>query len=109
MLFRKRRPPAALLAKSPLDATGSLPEWEEIMVDYEMMTKGATLQRRGRKVRQFAVMVNGSVRVVTSGDTVDRAVFLALLAAGAVKAPWDGSGPSVIREEEPVNAPETAP
>lgn len=109
MLFRKRRPPAALLAKSPLDTAGSLPEWEEITVDYEMMIKGATLQRRGRKVRQFAVMVNGSVRVVTSGDTVDREVFLALLAAGAVKAPWGDSEPSVIREGESANASETGP
>ncbi len=108
MLFRKRRPPAALRAKSPVDTAGSLPEWEEITVDYDMMTKGATLQRRGKKVRQFAVMVNGHVQVVTSGDTVDREVFLALLAAGAVKAPWDGSEPAVIRAEAPANTSETA-
>ncbi len=92
MLFRKRRMPAALFSKDQMSQDGVMPEWEIITVDFDMMTKGAILQRRGRKIRQFAVMVNGNVRVVTSGETVDRETFMAMVAADAVRAPWAHHG-----------------
>ncbi|HPO13236.1 MAG TPA: hypothetical protein PLI09_07310 [Candidatus Hydrogenedentes bacterium] len=88
MLFRKRRVPHALFSKEQSAQEGAMTEWEIITVEFDMMTKGAILQRRGRKIRQFAVMVNGNVRVVTSGDTVDRETFMAMVAADAVRAPW---------------------
>lgn len=53
-------------------------------IEFDMMKKGAVLQRRGKPIRQFAVTVNMSTRVVTSGDVVDRDTFEALVAAGAV-------------------------
>jgi len=53
-------------------------------IEFDMMKKGAVLQRRGKPIRQFAVTVNMSTRVVTSGDVVDRETFEALVAAGAV-------------------------
>ena len=53
-------------------------------IEFDMLKKGAVLQRRGKPIRQFAVTVNMSTRVVTSGDVVDRETFEALVAAGAV-------------------------
>jgi len=60
-------------------------------IEFDMMKKGAILQRRGKPIRQFAVTVNMSTRVVTSGDVVDRETFEALVAAGAVDRAPDTS------------------
>lgn len=49
-----------------------------------MMLKGSIYQRKTGSVRQYAVTVNGSTRVVTSGEAVDRATYEALLKAGAI-------------------------
>jgi hypothetical protein len=56
-------------------------------IEFEMLKKGAVLQRRGKPIRQFAVTVNMSTRVVTSGEVVDRETYEALVAAGAVDLP----------------------
>lgn len=58
-----------------------------ITIDYEMMLKGSRVVRRGRELRQYLIMVGNSVRLVTSGDTVDRATYDALVAAGVVAPP----------------------
>lgn len=58
-----------------------------------MMTKGSIVKRRRETVRQFGVTVNGSTRLVTSGDTVDAATYNALLAAQALRP-----GPAVSTE-----------
>ena len=71
-------------------------------IDYEMMQKGAVVTRQGRAVRQFAVMIGGSIRLVTSGDTVDQATYDALVAAGAV-APLPEDAPP--EEETPESEP----
>lgn len=49
-----------------------------------MMVKGTVIKRKGREVKQFGVSLKGTVRLVTSGDTVDRETYEALLAAGAI-------------------------
>ncbi|HEO71280.1 MAG TPA: hypothetical protein ENN80_08455 [Candidatus Hydrogenedentes bacterium] len=58
-------------------------------IDFDMMVKGRVIRRRGGAVRQYGVTVNGSTRLVTSGDIVDEDTYKALLAAGAIvpKAP----------------------
>ncbi len=56
-----------------------------VLITDEMMLKGARVPRRGGTVRQFSVMIGGAIRIVTSGDMVDRSIYEALLAKGAVK------------------------
>ncbi len=56
-----------------------------------MMLKGSVHKRRKGPVRQYGVTVNGSTRLVTSGDTVDRETYQALLAAGAIRPATAGS------------------
>ena len=43
--------------------------------------------RRSTKIRQYLVTVRGMPCLVTSGDTVDRATYQALMELGAV-VPW---------------------
>lgn len=80
MLFRKRRRPPHIHTHPSHPA----PAPELYYIDYDMMIKGAKIKRGRRMVRQYAVILDGSVRLVTSGDTVERAVYDALVAAGAV-------------------------
>ncbi len=77
-----RRPPH-------LRGEAEVPEREFYTIDFDMMVKGSIYKRRNGMVRQFGVTVNGSTRLVTSGDVVDRATYRALLQAGAVKVPDD--------------------
>lgn len=62
-------------------------------IEFDMMKKGAVLQRRGKPIRQYAVTVNMTTRVVTSGDVVDRETFEALVAAGVVDRTPDAPAP----------------
>lgn len=93
MLFRKRqkRPPSADFSE--------VPERQQFyFIDFDMMLKGSICKRRKKTVRQFGVTVNGATRLVTSGDTVDRETYQALLAAGAIRpqapAQPEGNAPS---------------
>ncbi|MBN2311114.1 MAG: hypothetical protein JXR94_19210 [Candidatus Hydrogenedentes bacterium] len=54
-------------------------------IPFEAMLKGSVLTRRREQIRQFGLSLRGRVRLVTSGDTVDRETYEALLAAGAVR------------------------
>ena len=54
-------------------------------IDFDMMLKGSIYPRRGGPVRQYGVTVNGSTRLVTSGEMVDEETLRALIAAGAVR------------------------
>ncbi len=72
-----------------------------------MMRKGTVLQRRGKTIKQFAVTVNTATRVVTSGDVVDKAIYDALVSAGAIDpaehdAPPVDDAPAVPAPEVPV-------
>jgi len=65
---------------------------EQFPISYGMMVKGSIAQRRGKPIRQFGVSVNGTTRVVTSGDIVDRTTYEALLEAGAISKPNAAQG-----------------
>jgi len=92
VLFNKRRKPGGPPARTLHYGAEPQRPPEYFHIEREMMLKGAEVPRGGRTVRQFAVMINGSVRVVTSGDTVDRATYDALLAANAI-TPLPGVNP----------------
>jgi hypothetical protein len=64
-------------------------------IHFDMMLKGSLVRRGKGVVRQFGVTVNGSTRLVTSGDTVDLDTYKALLAAGAIRAP---DPPAAVRD-----------
>ncbi len=56
-----------------------------VRIDFDMMLKGSVYDRPSGRVRQFGVTVDGSTRVITSGDFVDRETYDALLKAGAIR------------------------
>jgi hypothetical protein len=58
-----------------------------VRIEYDMMRKGSHVTRRGVETRQYLVSVNGTVRIVNSGDVVDRETYDALVAAGVVAPP----------------------
>jgi hypothetical protein len=95
-----RRPPH-------LRGDADLGEREFYTIDFDMMVKGSIYKRRSGLIRQFGVTVNGATRLVTSGDTVDRATYRALLKAGALRTPEEtpagsrGSGQDARRGGEP--------
>lgn len=83
MLFGKRQKSVA--ARNPVSAsTPAQPDM--FIVEYDRMLKGNKLSRRGRPIRQVAVVVHGTVTLITSGDMVDRKTYEALIAAGALAA-----------------------
>lgn len=53
-------------------------------IEFEKMLKGALVMRRGKPIRQCGVTMDGSTRLVTSGDVVDRDTYEALMAAGVL-------------------------
>jgi len=69
------------------------------------MMKGNKLVRRGKPIRQAAVVVEGTVRLVTSGDKVNRRTYDALIAAGILVAPGL-SVPNGDTDAEPLPDPE---
>ncbi len=92
-MFRRHRKHSGMPPGAVVSAGGSVAESEHYTISYDMMMKGADVLRRGRKVRQFAVMVGGTMHLVTSGDTVDRDTYRALVAAGAVAVPAAAPAP----------------
>jgi len=90
LLFRRRFRAAIPLKFRSSDAPSAEREGQLFRIDFDMMLKGSIYKRRKGAVRQFGVTVNGSTRLVTSGDTVDIDTYKALLAAGAIRpAPAD--------------------
>ena len=81
MLFGKRR---ASGAQGTGGAVYPPVEPELYVVGYENMMKGNKLTRRGKPIRQVAVVVDGTVKLVTSGDKVDRRTYDALIGAGII-------------------------
>lgn len=63
-----------------------------------MMLKGSIYQRRRGPVRQYGVTVNGSTRLVTSGEWVDEETLHALVAAGVVRPPQNQPLPKSARQ-----------
>ncbi len=64
------------------------------------MRKGSVTMRHGKEVRQYGLSFKGMVRLVTSGDVVDRETYEALLAAGVVDP---------IQNPDPTDDPVTPP
>lgn len=102
MLFGKRRD----LPPSGKDG-GPRPtvEPELYVVAYESMLKGNKVLRKGKPIRQVAIVVEGTVRLVTSGDRVDRRTFEALIGAGVLPPPGgpragESSGPRTYSAHE---------
>ncbi len=75
------------VSQSQRAAEGPIPKLQEELfhIDFDMMLKGSIYRRRREVIRQYGVTVNGSTRLVTSGDTVDLETYKALLAAGAIR------------------------
>ncbi len=86
MLFRKKRPTwlTQILRNQEIKESQYTSDNETFLIEREMMLKGTDVPRGNKIVRQFAVMVNGAVYVVTSGERVNRAVYEALLEANAI-------------------------
>ncbi|MCC6489335.1 MAG: hypothetical protein IT364_17675 [Candidatus Hydrogenedentes bacterium] len=86
MLFKKksRRGLPVILRHSHEDEPAG--QTSLYRIEFEMMQKGSVNYRSGVAVRQFGVYVNGVIRLVTSGDMVDRDTYEALVAAGAIPA-----------------------
>lgn len=61
------------------------PDMPQFEVHFDDMLKGYYVERKGERIRQFCVYVDGASRLVTSGDIVDRVTFKALIEAGAVE------------------------
>ena len=66
---------------------------KQFTIPFERMLKGTVADRDGVPIRQFGVYVDGVVRLVTSGEMVDRETYDALIAAGAIEP-----GPDYIPE-----------
>jgi hypothetical protein len=62
----------------------------------DIMRKGSVTVRQGKEVRQYGLSFKGVVRLVTSGDVVDRETYDALIAAGVIDP---------IRGPDPVDDP----
>lgn len=84
-LFRRRARSVASFHPRPSDGAGPDRQQELFRIDFDMMLKGSICKRRREVVRQFGVTVNGSTRLVTSGDMVDLDTYKALLAAAAIR------------------------
>ena len=67
-------------------------------IDFDMMLKGGVVNRRKGPVRQVGVTVDGSTRLVTSGDTVDRATYEALIKAGVIRPIPSDTRPEASKE-----------
>ncbi len=95
MLFRKRKTQDTK-EPQPSEKDKPAPPPEKLMrLDFERMLRGNVIERPEGKVRQIGVTVDGSTKVVTSGDMIDRETFDALVRAGAIqpKAPKDNPTP----------------
>ena len=88
-LFRKRKA-QAVKSGAPSKKNEEAPRRERLMrLEFEMMLKGSVIERPDGKVRQIGVTVDGSTKVVTSGDLIDSETYKALIQVGAIqpKAP----------------------
>lgn len=77
------------------------PESQELfLIEIDMMLKGNTYKRPQGDVRQCAVTVDGATRLVTSGDTVNRDTYDALILAQVID-PIPGLSPRASAEGSP--------
>ena len=88
MLFRKKnRPPNSVRqAASGQEPVAQNPS-EYIFIADDMMLKGSPGMQNGTPVKRISIVVNGMIQLISTGDTVDRDTFNALLEMGAVCPP----------------------
>lgn len=84
MFFRSRKKVRRDPEVARQDGRNTPPD-ENITVDFDMMLKGSVYRRASGVVKQVGVTVDGSTRLITSGDIVDRRTYDALLQAGVVR------------------------
>ncbi len=83
MLFRKRKKlPSSYRATYQGFSAPVTGNQETFLIEFEQMLKGAIVTRGRKKVRQCAVMVGSDIRLVTSGDTVSKDTYLAMMKSG---------------------------
>jgi len=103
VIFRRRQRRGGAPPHVQAGATDQEGLREFYHIEFDMMVKGRVIHRRSGPVRQFGVTVDGSTRLVTSGETVDRQTYKALLAAGALRPnlpqPEDEGIPASLRDE----------
>jgi hypothetical protein len=102
-LFRKYREKSKQQATSSAGQRGkpaAAPVRSLVRIEFDMMLKGSVYDRPSGRVRQYGVTVDGSTRVITSGDFVDRDTYDALLRAGAIRPKADNPPP-----DRPVTGP----
>ncbi len=93
MIFRKRKKPGRPQGH---DSEGDGPDSDNAKmyrIDFEMMRKGSVLKRNGAPIKQHGITIDGSTRLVTSGDIVDRKTYEMLLESGAIMRPADRNKP----------------
>ena len=87
MLFRRKKRRGGPRIRGGKDDVAPRDGQELHLIEFDMMIKGSICKRPTGEVRQFAVTVNGATRVVTSGETVDRKTYEALLEDNALRIP----------------------
>ena len=85
MLFRKRKNHGGAPPHAVSKSQGNHRKPECYKIDFDMMLKGNIYMRRGVKIRQCGVTVNGSTLLVTSGDIVSQEAYEALINFGAIR------------------------
>lgn len=84
-VFGKRKGQKTKIGK-PSKTKEDVPQAERLMrLDFEMMLRGNVIDRPEGKVRQIGVTVDGSTKVVTSGDLINRETYKALIQVGAIQ------------------------
>lgn len=84
-MFGKRKGQETKTGKMPKTKEAA-PRAEKLMrLEYEMMLRGNVIDRPEGKVRQIGVTVDGSTKVVTSGDLINRETYKALIQVGAIQ------------------------
>lgn len=103
MLFRKKnRPPSSVrqaLAGQIPDGPAATGASDYIYIDYDMMVKGSPGMTNGKSVKRISIVVNGMIQLISTGDTVDRETFNALLEMGAVLPPSSSNAPPETEPE----------
>ena len=84
-MFRKRKVPTDLRRRSEPVAESAAKNERLMRLDFKMMLRGNVIDRPEGKVRQIGITVDGSTKVVTSGDLIDLKTYNALLDAGAIQ------------------------
>ena len=84
-MFGKRKGQETKTGKTS-KTKNAAPRAEKLMrLEYEMMLRGNVIDRPEGKVRQIGVTVDGSTKVVTSGDLINRETYKALIQVGAIQ------------------------